>query len=1243
MSIVNADKEKVIVTVNRLLDRSGLSIEQVIARMQSAGFDLSRSVFENRFTTRVQQKPNIPPECLVALVSSFTKRLKPNERITAQEALELAMTARLPFEQFQELRHFFPDAEFTAAFEQIIIPILGTSSRAYAGNGVLRRNSAGQMDALATEEWGDAPDVGRFHGRDHDLVQLADWVQIDKCRLVLILGMGGMGKTTLTKKLAEQVRPDFEYLFWKSLRNAPPVEEAVDECLRFLFGDQEVDPNFNISQRISLLVRRLRSRRCLIIIDGMEAILQEGVAGSYLPGYEGYEELLEQVGQVAHRSCFLLTSREKPSNLALIEEPQSPIRTLELEGISVDAARQILDGRNLQGDSETWQQLVRGYSGNPMALKLASEPIDEVYGGDISAFLKRTTPIFTDIRDLLDTHLSRLSTILERSILYWLAIEREAIVPEVLRTNFLKDISESALLDALRSLRRRSLIEQNASGLTLQNVIMEYMTERFVQLMSDEIEAEMSFMLSDFPIMKVQTKEYIRNSQIRLILKPIVERVQAKVGRAALIERLFSMLERIRLEARDAETSGDSASAGQSYAAGNILNLLTYLDVDLRRRDFSELVIRQADLRGVSLQDVDLSTADCKDTVFSQTFGSITSVDFSPDGHLVAAGIANGDIRVWEVNDQLPLINFSEHTDLVWAVAFSPNGRVLASGSQDQSIRLWDVQSGECIARFLGHTEWVKALAFSHSDTWLASCGNDGKVCLWDYELGELLSTVDAHDGWIWSIAFSPDDRILASAGQDGLLKLWDTGTEECLQTVTAHDGPIRSINFSPDGKMLGTASFDHTVRLWTVDPETGCIEPYKTLDRHNNLVWSVTFSPDGLLCASAGDDQCIRLWRTDTGELLRTLQGHNNRVWDVAFSPDGRSLVSGSDDQTLRYWDAATGRSMHILEGYSNQIWTVAYHHQSSVLAAGGDDNQIYLWSNPQESSELDPPLVLSGHSDRVRSVACSPNAAALVSGGDDQTIRIWDIESGNETAILTGHTSRIWSVAISPNGQTIASGSEDNTIRLWRMQSGRCFRILENESRVWSVAFSPDNELLASASDDHSICLWTLQNGTQHMLLSGHAGRVWDVAFSPDGSKIASASDDQTVRVWDVRSGRCEKVLTGHTDLVWSVSFHPNGKQLISGGDDRTICLWDVEHSTCDRIYYAHTSSVLTTAFGPNGTFFSGGADQFVRQWCTQSDESVRELRADRPYERMNVTGLKGLTPVQINTLKVLGAIEK
>ena len=52
--------------------------------------------------------------------------------------------------------------------------------------------------------------------------------QTSRCRLVAILGMGGIGKTALAVKLAEQVQDRFEYLFWRSLRNAPPVEDILN-------------------------------------------------------------------------------------------------------------------------------------------------------------------------------------------------------------------------------------------------------------------------------------------------------------------------------------------------------------------------------------------------------------------------------------------------------------------------------------------------------------------------------------------------------------------------------------------------------------------------------------------------------------------------------------------------------------------------------------------------------------------------------------------------------------------------------------------------------------------------------------------------------------------------------------------------------------------------------------------------------------------------------------------------------
>jgi WD40 repeat protein len=98
-----------------------------------------------------------------------------------------------------------------------------------------------------------------------------------------------------------------------------------------------------------------------------------------------------------------------------------------------------------------------------------------------------------------------------------------------------------------------------------------------------------------------------------------------------------------------------------------------------------------------------------------------------------------------------------------------------------------------------------------------------------------------------------------------------------------------------------------------------------------------------------------------------------------------------------------------------------------------------------------------------------------------------------------------------------------------------------------------------------------------------------------------LSGGSNDWTIRLWDVHTGRPLKTLKDHTAPVWSVAFHPSGRTLASGSEDETIKFWDVQTGQC-----------------------------------------FKTLRADRPYERMNITGVTGVTEAQKAVLKALGAVE-
>ncbi|NJM60332.1 MAG: NACHT domain-containing protein [Oscillatoriales cyanobacterium RU_3_3] len=366
------------------------------------------------------------------------------------------------------------------------------------------------------QDWGESPDVSLFYGRTAELNTLTQWILQDRCRLIGIIGIGGIGKTALSVKLAQQVQDKFSYVIWRSLRNAPPLATLLSELVPFVSGQEETAAD------TGSLLQCLRDRRCLIVLDNAETLLQTGnQSGQYRPGYEDYAELLRIVAETRHQSCLVLTTREQCAQSAKLDG-YSAVRGLSLDG-SPEVAEASIAAAKLIGSDSQKHQLCDRYRCNSLALKIVATTIRDLFASNIALFLEQNITLFGDISDLIEQQWSRLST-LEKQVMLWLAIDREWVSFAELKADLHGSGSPMQLMEALQLLKGRSLIETNAAQFTLQPVVMEYVTETLIDRICHEIvdlssdaALPLDSLLQTHALIKAQDKDYIRESQIRVI------------------------------------------------------------------------------------------------------------------------------------------------------------------------------------------------------------------------------------------------------------------------------------------------------------------------------------------------------------------------------------------------------------------------------------------------------------------------------------------------------------------------------------------------------------------------------------------------------------------------------------------------------------------------------------------------------------------------------------------------------
>ena len=553
--------------------------------------------------------------------------------------------------------------------------------------------------------------------------------------------------------------------------------------------------------------------------------------------------------------------------------------------------------------------------------------------------------------------------------------------------------------------------------------------------------------------------------------------------------------------------------------------------------------------------------------VFRPEEGPVNAFDLAPDGKSFAYAIdGSSELRLRRTAEPRDFARFDGLASAITSAAFSPDGARIAAGAADGTVRVWQVQGGVPVATLKGQKSAINRVVFDHAASRLLLLNDRFEANLWDLASGRRLAL-----GRAWGGHFSPDGRsIFCVAG--GEVRFLNSVDGRPISLPEAGGRAREAAAFSPDGSRIATGGFfpatDIVIHPFTVAGKT------IALKGHGNTISSVDFSPDGRRLASGSLDQTARIWDATTGSSLVVLHGHRDKILEVRFIADGRRLLTYSTDGAIRLWETSDGALLGSLRGHAG-VATIHLSRDGQLVAVTDERGTVRIW-------DLDRTIgrgVLRGHTSFVYDVAITVDGRWVASSSWDETVGFWDQGDGGGSAIRRRLGGIIGSVTASPVGTRFVTVERAGILRLWeaprtepvwsvkfekapRTEPVRSvkFKPYHDDAVDGRVAFHPNESLLAlSGGRDWAARFYDTATGEPLGGLHGDDRLTTDVAFSPEGETIATADTGGTLRLWDFTSRSPRAVIKAHDGFIFRLAFHPGGTMLASSSIDSSVRIWE------------------------------------------------------------------------------------